>query len=34
VMFRRLVVCVFHVDFSCWPGNCGTLEIATTIVAE
>jgi hypothetical protein len=24
VMFRRLVVRVFHVDFSCWPENFGT----------
>ena len=23
VMFRRLVVRVFHVDFSCWPENFG-----------
>ena len=23
VMFRRFVVCVFHVDFSCWPENFG-----------
>jgi hypothetical protein len=23
VMFRRLVVLVFHVDFSCWPTYCG-----------
>jgi hypothetical protein len=23
VMFRRFVVCIFHVDFSCWPTNCG-----------
>jgi hypothetical protein len=25
VMFRRLVVCVFHVEFSCWPKNIGGL---------
>jgi hypothetical protein len=24
VMFRSLVVCVFHVDFSCWPKEFGT----------
>ena len=23
VMFRRLVVRVFHFNFSCWPTNCG-----------
>ena len=23
VMFRRLVVCIFHFVFSCWPTNCG-----------
>jgi hypothetical protein len=23
VMFRRLVVCVFHFEFSCWPENFG-----------
>lgn len=23
VMFRCLVVCVFHVEFSCWPKNLG-----------
>jgi hypothetical protein len=23
VMFRRLVVCVFHFVFSRWPTNCG-----------
>jgi hypothetical protein len=28
VMFRRLVVCVFHVEFSCWPKNLGGLQTA------
>jgi hypothetical protein len=28
VMFRRLVVCVFHVEFSCWPKNLGGLQKA------
>jgi hypothetical protein len=28
VMFRRLIVCVFHFDFSCWPENFGSLQIA------
>jgi hypothetical protein len=34
VMFRRLIVCVFHFDFSCWPENFGILQITTPIVAE
>jgi len=28
VMFRRRVVCVFHVEFSCWPKNLGDLQQA------
>jgi hypothetical protein len=28
VMFRCLVVCVFHVKFSCWPKNIGGLQEA------
>ena len=28
VMFRRLVVCIFHVEFSCWPKNLGDLQQA------
>jgi hypothetical protein len=28
VMFRRLVVCVLHVVFSCWPKNLGGLQQA------
>jgi hypothetical protein len=28
VMFRRCVVCVFHVEFSCWPKNLGGLQQA------
>ena len=28
VMFRRRVVCVFHVEFSCWPKNLGGLQKA------
>jgi hypothetical protein len=28
VMFRCLVVCVFHVEFSCWPKNLGGLQEA------
>ena len=27
MMFRRLVVCVFHVDFSCWPENFGDRQL-------
>jgi hypothetical protein len=34
VMFRRLIVCVFHFDFSCWPENFGSLQITASIVAE
>jgi len=26
VMFRRLIVCVFHFDFSCSPENTGSLQ--------
>jgi hypothetical protein len=28
VMFRSRVVCVFHVEFSCWPKNIGGLQKA------
>src|SRR5580700_1699805 len=28
VMFRRRVVCVFHVEFSCWPTTIGRLRKA------
>jgi hypothetical protein len=28
VMFRSRVVCVFHVEFSCWPKNLGDLQKA------
>jgi len=28
VMFRRCVVCIFHVKFSCWPKNLGGLQKA------
>jgi hypothetical protein len=28
VMFSSLVVCIFHVEFSCWPKNLGGLQKA------
>jgi len=43
VMFRRLIVCVFHFDFSCWPEMLAgkfrqpadsSLQITASIVAE
>jgi hypothetical protein len=34
VVFRGLAVCVFHVDFSCWPTNFGYPQRRQSIVAE
>jgi hypothetical protein len=34
VMFRRAVVCIFHVDFSCWPETFRRSTETASIVAE
>jgi hypothetical protein len=33
VMFRRFVVCVFHVISRCWPKNIGTAAAASKVAA-